>query len=272
MNKKKHLSYSQINTFNNCPQKYKIIYIDKIKNNYESIEGFLGKVVHETLEWIYKEKLDYYIWDNIEDKYIEIWNNRWHNKIFLATMKMQYSKEYFKRLGLEYLRNYYKNNGGPHIKHNSVSGIEVPVEVKIGPYNFKGIVDRIDIEDNCINIHDYKTGKPKTEKQLLTDFQLVIYLLALKENMNDISNRIILNWHFLKEKSKEKQHIIIKHSEDEISNLKQSIIKQVQKIEKAIAKNDFSPKPSFLCHWCYYWKECEEKKIYNEINPSINLD
>ena len=271
MNKKKHLSYSQINTFNNCPQKYKIIYIDKIKNNHESIEGFLGKVVHEVLEWIYKEKLDYYIWDNIEDKYLEIWNNRWHDCIFLAIIKRQYSKEYFKRLGLEYIRNYYNNNGGPNIKHDEVFGIEMPIEIVIGAYNFKGIIDRIDIKNDCINIHDYKTGRPKTEKQLLTDLQLIIYLLALKDKKNEKSSEIILNWHFLKEKSKDKQHIIIKHSEDEINSLKQSIIKQVQKIEKSIAENNFSPKSSFLCNWCYYWKECEEKKIYHEINPGINL-
>ena len=59
-------SYSQINTFSNCPQKYKLIYIDKIKKPHDSIEAFLGKVVHEVLEWIYKEKMSYLIWDSIE--------------------------------------------------------------------------------------------------------------------------------------------------------------------------------------------------------------
>ena len=272
MNKEKHLSFSQINTFNSCPQKYKIIYIDKIKNKHESIESFLGKVVHETLEWIYEEKLDYYIWDNIENKYYEIWNNRWHDKIFLAIVKSQYSKEYFKRLGLEYVRNYYNNNGGPNIDFNSVFGIEVPVEVKIGGYNFKGIVDRIDIDNDCINIHDYKTGKPKTKQQLLDDLQLIIYLLALKEKRKYVDNQIILNWHFLKEKSKLKQHIIIKHKEDDIKNLKESIIRQALKIEDAIKNKKFAPKSSFLCNWCYYWDQCDEKKIYNEINPAINLE
>ena len=64
--KQKYYSYSQLNTFNNCPQKYKIIYIDKIKSNNESIEAFVGKRVHETLEWLYSdlENNDFISFDN----------------------------------------------------------------------------------------------------------------------------------------------------------------------------------------------------------------
>ena len=33
-------SFSKINTYKNCPQKYKINYINKIRKNHESIEAF----------------------------------------------------------------------------------------------------------------------------------------------------------------------------------------------------------------------------------------
>ena len=49
----KTYSYSRLNTFKNCPHQYKIIYIDKIKKQDESIEAYMGKRVHETLEWLY---------------------------------------------------------------------------------------------------------------------------------------------------------------------------------------------------------------------------
>ena len=39
------------------------------------------KVVHEVLEWIYKEKMSYLIWDSIEKKYTEIWEKN-GTKIF----------------------------------------------------------------------------------------------------------------------------------------------------------------------------------------------
>ena len=46
-------SYSKLNCFNTCPQQYKIIYIDKVRKNDESIEAYMGKRVHEVLEWLY---------------------------------------------------------------------------------------------------------------------------------------------------------------------------------------------------------------------------
>ena len=60
---KEYYSYSQINTFLNCPQKYKLIYIKNIKTEKEGIEAFIGKIVHEVLEWIYKQKSEYLISD-----------------------------------------------------------------------------------------------------------------------------------------------------------------------------------------------------------------
>ena len=71
-------SYSKLNCFKTCPQQYKIIYIDKIKKKDESIEAFMGKRVHEVLEWLYS-KVDYrdsyMVFDVLLDKYYEYWNN-----------------------------------------------------------------------------------------------------------------------------------------------------------------------------------------------------
>ena len=49
-------SYSKINLFNSCSLKYKFLYIDKNYKKEEGIEAFLGKLIHETLEWIYKRR------------------------------------------------------------------------------------------------------------------------------------------------------------------------------------------------------------------------
>ena len=50
-----NFSYSQLNTFKICPQQYKIIYINGVRKVDESIEAFMGKRVHEVLEWLYSE-------------------------------------------------------------------------------------------------------------------------------------------------------------------------------------------------------------------------
>ena len=265
-----HLSYSQINTFVNCPHKYKLMYIDKIQSNSESIESYMGKIVHEVLEWMYNERKDYYIWDGIEDKYKEIWNNKWHSEIYIAPIRRKYDKNYFMNLGLECLRNYYINNSGPNISTQYLINNEVMINTKIGKYTFKGIIDRLDENEKYIEIHDYKTGKPNTERMMRKDMQLIIYLLAIKDEYPD--KKISLNWHFLKKKNKQEQHIRIIFNEKDILLIKEKILSHADNIILAKEKNDFPAKESFLCNWCYLWNDCKAKQMYNKINPSINAN
>ncbi|MGZ3558640.1 MAG: PD-(D/E)XK nuclease family protein, partial [Thermodesulfobacteriota bacterium] len=39
-------SHSQLSTYETCPQKYKLSYIDKIEVETEGIEAFMGSRVH----------------------------------------------------------------------------------------------------------------------------------------------------------------------------------------------------------------------------------
>jgi len=268
--KRNYLSYSQINTFLNCPHKYQLIYIDKVKSNSESIESYMGKVVHEVLEWLYNQRKDYYIWDLLEDKYKNIWNKKWHSEIYIAPIRKQYNKDYFMKLGLECLRNYYKNNSGPNISTQYLIGNELIINAKIGKYNFKGIIDRLDENEKYVEIHDYKTGKVNTKHMMKKNMQLIIYLLGIKDKYPN--KKIALNWHFLKEKKKEGQHIRIVFEQESILAIKEKILSHVDDINLAIENNNFPPNESFLCNWCYLWSICKAKKIYNKINPSINAN
>ena len=268
--KYRHLSYSQINTFLNCPFKYKLTYIDKVQSNKESIESYMGKVVHEVLEWIYNKRKNYYVWDIIEDKYENIWDSKWHSEIYIAPIRKEYDKNYFMRLGLECLRNYYINHSGPNISTKDLIDNELMINAKIGVYDFRGIIDRLDENEKYVEIHDYKTGKPQTKHMMKKDMQLIIYLLAVRDKYPN--KKIALNWHFLKKKKKEEQHIRIVFEEDEILLIKEKILSQADSISLAIKNNKFPPQESFLCNWCYFWNDCKAKQIYNKINPSINAD
>ena len=71
-----------MNTFSNCPQKYKIQYISKIKSDKEGIESFTGKRVHEALEWLYNNsnRDNFISFDKVADKFDQLWNKKWHMK------------------------------------------------------------------------------------------------------------------------------------------------------------------------------------------------
>ena len=260
-------SYSKLNTFKSCPQQYKIIYIDKNRNPHESIEAFMGKRVHEVLEWLYLKKDlkdNLILFDVLMDKYEEVWNDNWHDSIFIARCKynhQSYNTNVVYKIGLECLKNYYSlfNNKG-YFKE-SILEVEYKFNVKIGNYIFRGFIDRIDMDSNgTIDIIDYKTGKKdKSLYQANNDFQLAIYYLALRNLYKD--NRIRLNFYNLRSKNIVKAE----YNNDKVDKLIKKIKCAVFDIENA---NEYMAKESLLCEWCHYWNECEVK---SSKNPSIRL-
>jgi len=51
-------SHSRVSTFENCPYKYKLQYIERKKPDIPTtIEPFMGDMVHQTLEHLYKLKM-----------------------------------------------------------------------------------------------------------------------------------------------------------------------------------------------------------------------
>ena len=49
-------SHSRISTFETCPLKFKLRYLDKIEPLRGNIEAFMGSRVHDTLEKLYRDK------------------------------------------------------------------------------------------------------------------------------------------------------------------------------------------------------------------------
>ncbi|MDI6846268.1 MAG: PD-(D/E)XK nuclease family protein, partial [Candidatus Saccharicenans sp.] len=48
-------SHSKLSTFENCPLKFKLAYIDEIRVEEEGIEAFLGSRFHQAMEKLYSE-------------------------------------------------------------------------------------------------------------------------------------------------------------------------------------------------------------------------
>ncbi len=109
-------SHSRIGTFQQCKQKYKFQYVDKIKTETpEIVETFMGKIVHEALEKLYKD-LKFYKSDTKEEllEFFESeWNKNWNDKILIN--KKEYTVKNYKDMHLflfnfhSNLEKYYKN-------------------------------------------------------------------------------------------------------------------------------------------------------------------
>jgi len=72
-------SHSKICCFEQCPLRYKFQYIDKIKTEIEqSVEAFLGSMVHEALEKLYTDLKFQKVMklDEVLDFYNELWQEK----------------------------------------------------------------------------------------------------------------------------------------------------------------------------------------------------
>ena len=80
-------SHSRLSCFEQCPQKFKLKYIDKVETEVEqSIEAFLGVRTHETLEKLYRD-LQYQKENTLEDllSYLhDEWKKNWNDSIVIV--------------------------------------------------------------------------------------------------------------------------------------------------------------------------------------------
>jgi len=260
-------SYSSLQTFKKCPAQFKIRYIDKVRKKDEGIEAFMGKRVHESIEFLYNTILDGQIpfVDHIVDYYREQWDKHWHDRIARVDNSMR-PADYI-RTGEECIVRYYRKHN-PF--HQPVEGNEVELDFYLDDnedYQMKGFIDRLDnLGDGNWEIHDYKTSKrAMSQAQAEKDEQLALYHFAIKKKFEHV-NDVTLVWHFLRHGLEIKSTRTAQQL-DSLSHKCQSSIDQIRTFIKR--SGTFNPKTSILCNWCYLWEECSAK---TGTNPFIGRD
>jgi len=247
-------SHSRLSSFEQCPLKYKYRYIDKIIPEVEqTIEAFLGGMVHETLEWIYNEakKGNSPDLDSVIDYYIRLWNNCYKKELKIT--RTECDAEHYFNLGIKFIIDYFMANSP--FKDNTIA-IEHRIVVSLDPkgkYRLQGYIDRLvhHKDTNIFEIHDYKTANTlKSQEELDKDRQLALYSIGIKDSFPEVKD-VYLIWHYLAHNQK----IISKRTDEQLEQLKQDIINLIDKIEST---NEFPPTQSALCGWCEYQDICPE--------------
>jgi putative RecB family exonuclease len=247
-------SHSRLSTFEQCPYKFKLKYIDKVETEIaENIEAYLGSRVHETLEKLYKD-LQYQKMNTLEELllfYKDIWEKNWSDSIVIN--KTEYGAENYFKMGEKYITDYYKRY------HPFNQGSTIAIENRIvidldekGTYKLQGFIDRLtEINDGYYEIHDYKTNsRLPLPEYIKNDRQLALYAIGVKECYPDAKD-IRLIWHFLKFD----KEIDSTRTNEELQLLKKETVQLIQTIEKT---NVFETHASILCQWCEFQQICPQ--------------
>jgi len=253
-------SHSKLSSFEQCPYKYKLRYIDKIIPEIgKSIEAHLGTCVHDTLEWLYKKVLEGKI-PTIDEAivfYSESWKENYTEDIVIVKNEMQI-KDYFEK-GVRFLLDYY-------IKHQPFDDNTLELEKKIileledsgKIYKIRGFIDRLahNLATNELEIHDYKTaGTLPSQDKIDDDRQLSLYSIAIKQIFGQ-EKQVCQIWHYLNFNKK----ICTRKTDEELEKLKKETIELINKIEST---TEFPTNKSTLCSWCEYKSQCPEWKDYD---------
>ena len=268
-------SYSALDTFKTCPQKYKFQYIDNIKSP-KRVEQVFGTVVHSALKYMFERGPLYPTPDEIINFYTEKWNTaaekiHWKN----PDLKEKEEKMYFEE-GLKIIQNFYKKNNPWNFNAVELeSHFNVEIENNANPdepHTLTGILDRLDKnpETDEYEIIDYKTGKKMPSQAMLEDnLQLGVYSLAISDRWKQVApENITASLYFLKHNDK----VSINISREKLEQVKKRILTIITEIEKRLESQEFEPTPGPLCDWCEFKKICpmfsHEYKVGKEETPT----
>lgn len=239
-------SFSSLSGFENCPKAFELRYIKKIPESFQSVEAFMGNIIHSVIETIYKnrESGSDITREELPLIYRKIWDNK--DKSSVKVIREEKTLQFYLDLGLELAGTFFFNIFQKDLSETLSLERKFEIELSNGK-KYRGIMDRVSrLKDGTLRVTDFKTG---TVGEPGDTIQLPSYALYIFEN--NIENEIELCYEDLKE-SKTK---ISKIKRDEIKTIRSEIEYKINLIEK---EENFSARPSALCRWCGYNEICTE--------------
>ena len=230
-------SYSRIDTYEMCPSKYFYSYIKKEPRQFNS-PAVLGNIIHSVLENTISSESPLSL-DEMKISYEE------HKASFDPTNII--SKDLID-VGDLLLEEFYDQNQD---RIFNVHGKEIGFNFIIGNYSIIGFIDRIDVIGDSVHIVDYKTGKsPKPGWEDKAFFQLRVYALLYWKNHGVIPKLLQLIY------MGDTRLIKSTPTEKDLIKTEQILFDVAADILRAIERNEFRPRPTKLCDWCFFKAIC----------------
>ena len=274
------ISYSQLSMFSECPHKWKLNYIDRLRVSEPSIHLLFGTAMHEVIqkylnvmyEYTAKRADQLNLERTLQEKMVEQFNIDKENYGKEPCTKEQL-KEFFQD-GCDIL-DFFKKRRGDYFskKGYELIGCEVPVEMGLQKnltwVGYLDIVMKDTIHDR-IKIYDIKTSTMGWNKWMKADDnktqQLLLYKQFYSKQYNHPIDRIDVEYFIVKRKLYENAKFPQKRVQKFIpASGTVSMNKVAKKLTKFIdeafnedgthTKNELPPTPSKkACKWCEFKK------------------
>jgi DNA helicase II / ATP-dependent DNA helicase PcrA len=239
-----HLSATAIETFQTCPFKFKLSHLLKIPAGPQPTLTF-GNIMHQAVRHYFELRKSGPVKpEQVEDFYLNAWRS--------AGFEDAYQEETYRKSGLEQLREFVLRHEAADVpadrirteEHFLLDLKDCILEGRIDQIN--PIVARGREVDSAVELIDYKTGRPKAQKDADKSLQLSIYALAARDALK--LQPIKLTFYNLE-------------SNQPVSTMRtpgdlKEAAEKIRDVAGEIRTSSFAPKPGFACKWCDYVPVC----------------
>jgi DNA helicase-2/ATP-dependent DNA helicase PcrA len=225
-----YLTYSHIDTFQTCPLHYKAKYILNLPSS-PTPSLSLGNSIHQALAKYARSGGDLLI--HLQDH----WQTAGYSSRAHRDQAYLQAKKFLTAFSATY---------------PALTPIHVEYDFKfpLSPdLTLGGRFDRIDqLPDQAIHIIDYKTGKPKTQKEADSDLQLSIYALAAQAIFHLRPSKIQLSFYYFQTQS----FLTTTRSQLQLDQAAQTVLD----LRDQIQTSDFACSRTPLCQSCEFRPLC----------------
>ena len=255
-------SHSRLSSFDNCSRAFRYRYVDKITVDVESIEAFMGKLVHSVVEKLNLVTAAGQVpsLPAVLRRYEAMWEET-YDPGRVRIVREGSESGLYRTIGARCTENFYRRHY-PFDLDESI-GIEKKVAFALdgeGRYKIRGVIDRlVRTRAGGIEVHDYKTGQRVPSQAVLDrDRQLALYQLAIREHFAE--EPVALVWHYLASDR-------VRRSQRTLEQLEQLRGETIERIDAAERETEFAPKVGPLCRWCEYNDRCEAGRRHLGLGP-----
>jgi putative RecB family exonuclease len=259
-------SHSRVSTFEQCPRKYKFQYIDKETPEIDNtIEAFMGDMVHQSLEDLYKKKKfkQRVSKASLIKFYRDVWEKEYTEDV--KVVKEGLTADNYKKMGEKFLSDYYETY--KPFEQLTILGLETQDRMTLPDGNQWHVrIDKLGC-DNKGNYYvcDYKTNaRMKDQEDADSDRQLAMYSIWVKDKFKDCKS-VKLVWHMLAFN----KDAISERTDEQLSKLQDEIIGKIKTIESA---TEFPTNITALCDYCGFKSICPSFKHQAELEKIETIE
>lgn len=255
------LSPSAASMFQQCPKRWRHRYLDKLPDP-PGEAALAGTFAHRVLELLFQDPAEARTAARARELARLVWPETEADPAFQALALDEAAARRFRWLGWTAIEGLWKIEAPDRV---DVVATEHQVRTTVGSVPFRGIVDRLDREDDGLVITDYKSGKAPTARfadRRLSQVLLYAAAVEASEGTRPVRARL----HYLGQRT-----IEVQATDAVIEPVLDELAQTWERIGTACADDSFDVKPGPLCNWCSFAAHCPDGTAEIERRVELGL-